>query len=443
MRRLNVEVRNEQLPISALVRSPLFAVRYNLPNGKIRRMQLKFASGHDFDTAINHVRKLGLRISSSSSPQPSSISAPPGPSTVVNPSAPPEIPSPSRIPVTGQYQTTISTPPSSSGHQVQRASTLPTQAHPYVLQNRDRDRPASAYSAPGNRESTFPLLPKLAPPDPLVPPEYFLRPATSSSDLITPSSSRMLRGEHFLHSLSSSPRPSPSSSSIVGEARERFSGLAPIQEDEALSPSRPGTTLLFSHHDTNKTDLSCRRELPLEQSSSSRLPSSDTAQSAHRPSTAMEPPELPLPARTIPRALNAASRSSSRAMDLPPLPQPTFIEDTNKLAKVQRTPLNASFDNDVRPLSPTSQNARQIPSTASSPLCSSSSDTARQKRVISQMSETTASHADNLAAYASQSQEERIAALNDFMMNQLDDDNFVTLVEDVSICWARIALGLE
>lgn len=36
MRRLRVEVRNEQLPISALVRSPLFALRYNLPDGKVR-----------------------------------------------------------------------------------------------------------------------------------------------------------------------------------------------------------------------------------------------------------------------------------------------------------------------------------------------------------------------------------------------------------------------
>jgi len=47
-----------------------------------------------------------------------------------------------------------------------------------------------------------------------------------------------------------------------------------------------------------------------------------------------------------------------------------------------------------------------------------------------------------LATYAAQSEEERKAAVNDFIMQVLDDDNFRTLVEDTSICWSRIALGL-
>lgn len=35
VRQFNVEMRNEQLPISALVRCPLLAIRYNLPDSKV------------------------------------------------------------------------------------------------------------------------------------------------------------------------------------------------------------------------------------------------------------------------------------------------------------------------------------------------------------------------------------------------------------------------
>lgn len=35
MQDLRVEIKNEQLPITALVRSPLLAIRYNLSNGKV------------------------------------------------------------------------------------------------------------------------------------------------------------------------------------------------------------------------------------------------------------------------------------------------------------------------------------------------------------------------------------------------------------------------
>jgi hypothetical protein len=51
--------------------------------------------------------------------------------------------------------------------------------------------------------------------------------------------------------------------------------------------------------------------------------------------------------------------------------------------------------------------------------------------------------AENLAAYAAHNNEDRMTILNDFMMSQLDDNNFCTLVEDVSVCWARVGLGLD
>jgi hypothetical protein len=41
-----------------------------------------------------------------------------------------------------------------------------------------------------------------------------------------------------------------------------------------------------------------------------------------------------------------------------------------------------------------------------------------------------------------QSDEQRREALNAFILQHLDSDAFITLVEDMETCWARVALGL-
>ncbi|KAM0723437.1 hypothetical protein Q7P37_000423 [Cladosporium fusiforme] len=47
-----------------------------------------------------------------------------------------------------------------------------------------------------------------------------------------------------------------------------------------------------------------------------------------------------------------------------------------------------------------------------------------------------------LADYAAQSQEDRQAILDEFMVSKLEDPNFAVLCEDLDSCWRRIALGL-
>jgi hypothetical protein len=52
--------------------------------------------------------------------------------------------------------------------------------------------------------------------------------------------------------------------------------------------------------------------------------------------------------------------------------------------------------------------------------------------------------ADNsLAEYAMQSEEDRRAALNEFIFQMLENDNFLTLLEDLETCWARVGLGMK
>jgi hypothetical protein len=50
--------------------------------------------------------------------------------------------------------------------------------------------------------------------------------------------------------------------------------------------------------------------------------------------------------------------------------------------------------------------------------------------------------AASLTAYAAQSREDRVAALDEFMVSKLEDPSFATLCHDVENCWRRIALGL-
>ncbi|KAK3707761.1 hypothetical protein LTR37_011938 [Vermiconidia calcicola] len=48
----------------------------------------------------------------------------------------------------------------------------------------------------------------------------------------------------------------------------------------------------------------------------------------------------------------------------------------------------------------------------------------------------------SLREYASQSREDRIATLDEFMVANIDNNDFTMLCEDVENCWRRIALGL-
>ncbi|KAL7770194.1 hypothetical protein CFE70_000127 [Pyrenophora teres f. teres 0-1] len=49
---------------------------------------------------------------------------------------------------------------------------------------------------------------------------------------------------------------------------------------------------------------------------------------------------------------------------------------------------------------------------------------------------------DALAAYVRQSDEGRRAALNEFIFRNLENDDFLTLVEDMETAWARTAIGM-
>lgn len=62
---------------------------------------------------------------------------------------------------------------------------------------------------------------------------------------------------------------------------------------------------------------------------------------------------------------------------------------------------------------------------------------------MSAMSADHESHARNerLKQYAAQNDHDRVAALDAFVVDNLENEDFIKLCEDVEGCWRRVALG--
>jgi hypothetical protein len=151
------------------------------------------------------------------------------------------------------------------------------------------------------------------------------------------------------------------------------------------------------------------------------------------------------------RPKSNSGHPNSGYFDPRPLPQPTFMEHNERTGRTNSSP--ASYDvsafstqqapSPLRSLSSAAQNA--LPPSSSVPTPPPEGYVASyQDRIIKEIYEDAHVNTNNnLASYASKSEDERRAILNDFMMQHLNDENFITLAEDVSTCWLRIGLGQE
>jgi hypothetical protein len=258
----------------------------------------------------------------------------------------------------------------------------------------------------------------------------------------------------------------------------------------SLSPYEPTIrSPLSARPDTaspiTASDLPPRRELPFERLDTADSTGTNSTRPGSRPlSGVMGPPVRPVSARA------GAKRPDSRAgsghgTELPPLRKPTYISKTltAQAAKLSGGPgsiLNAGET--VRPQSAITQNnypaMQQMMSSApvlapTTPRPASSYNTATTYPLSlgtdnNSLAETPIAlatppgsdfnilessspknqgdndqHAKELAAYAQQSNESRLNELNNFIFHHLQDDNFLTLVDDMQMTWARIGTGLE
>lgn len=280
------------------------------------------------------------------------------------------------------------------------ATSAPTALESHI-QEHAHMRPTSAFAGPGNEgHSSFPPLKSFTPPT------YLQRPDSASPIKEYPQSSAF-----------------PSA------------GRLPTSEDDSRGRTMSPDT----------STLPPRRELPFQRSSLPRSSGSDTVRPSSRPSTGLMGPP-PLPARVAVLRPSSA-QASFQGSELPPLPQPTVIENTR-----QRSPRTTTSDAGAfaRASSAIVEEA-DIPSSSSplargkSPVTSSSnrlaSDDTRRDHVPVNFASTT-KHSDMLSSYAMQSDDRRREALNEFILRHLDSNDFITLVEDMETCWARIALGM-
>jgi hypothetical protein len=394
---------------------------------QIRRLQIRFRSNEDFDRVYTHLHHLGLfmaapipkdRGSTASSHQSRASNHPSVPTVRTEYERPGPSCPPSRLSEISNRPYTAISAPTVVESQIQEAV---------------HARPSSAFPS-----SSFTL------PDPLTPPIHFRRPDSAS--------------------VTSPDQPT--------SFQARDQPVATIEHHDA-SCTRPETALPYDR--PYAAELPPRRELPFRRDS--LPPSSGSDYRPHsRPSTGvMGPP--PLPTR-VSDLRPGSARTASLDSELPPLRQPTIVTDTGKKTSAQQRPLTPmphfkghskparipticeeqdSFAPALsspqayptpaptsplatRPLNALGSGAQNRPGSASLGVFASSPASAdRPGRAIALPHSRDAENA--LKAYAMQSDDRREAALNSFIFKSLDDNNFLTLVEDVETNWARLGLG--
>ncbi|KAH7396676.1 hypothetical protein DE146DRAFT_678412 [Phaeosphaeria sp. MPI-PUGE-AT-0046c] len=447
MRVRGVELKHDQLPISALVRCPLLAFRWQIPDNKIRRLQLRFQTTGDYNIAYNHLQKLGLWMTAANSGQSRAPSSGPAlnSSSIISPT-------PNRGPATRNSGASYS-----SSRQTETynrpftAVTAPTSVES-ELQEAAQARPASSYTGSfcDMRNRTLSLT------GPLRPPEYFPRPTSAASIALD------------------------NSVPVHASNDQTFHTRTPEFQS---SGSRPETAMLFNRPDTAEAALPPRRELPFSRLSPPRSAGSDDARPNSRPSTGLMGPP-PLPQRVA--SLRPASSRAATDSELPPLPKPTIVSGAQQqpswMRQAPRTPENdqvtspgaqAAYHDgqENRSLSSSSSNFSPLsykrPSSNTSPphrplssLSNSGQNRCHTDSPSSQSSSTPRTTcksyvsagtsnqpnlnlSTDLADYAMQPEEGRRAALNEFLFRNLESDNFLTLLEDMETCWARAGLGMK
>ncbi|KAL6707765.1 hypothetical protein ACN47E_003886 [Coniothyrium glycines] len=433
------QLKADQLPVSAIVRCPLLAIRWLLPSMKVRRAQLRFQSNEDYHVAYTRLHHMGLRMNSTRDTQAPTHPRTPSParSSTAHATSAPE-------PCSNALTESLSCPPSRLADIASRpyTATNPPKAVVSYVQEAAHIRPASALG--DQRKETARLHHTLS--GPLAPPFYFPRPKSATSDTL------------------GQPCDAYQSQSLDNPVLMINHSDAELGND--MSSQRPMTA---------DTLLPPRRELPFQRSSLSSSPQSDNGRSNSRPSTGlMGPPPLPCRVTSL---RPASSRAAGSEATLSPLSQP--------IGKVTRTdqfrlpaPAQPQSDKSVEQRYLVTENMESLRTFSSpvslptlretsgaysvlNPQASNSGNretgqgsiqspgslqtslvTTSDPLTTSQAARFESDHLDRLAGYDRQPEDGRRAALNEFIYLHLESDEFLALIEDMETCWARIAIGM-
>lgn len=275
------------------------------------------------------------------------------------------------------------------------------------------------------------------------------------------------------------PRPHSATADIQGRSCSNASlpeqHFSTVEVAPSVSTDRPETAMLLDRPGTAEM-LPPRRELPFQRLSSPRSSGSDTGRSSDGPLTGkMGPPALP---RSVMQRPGSSRSARSKDVELPHLPQPTVInridggkqqpprapnQDQSLFQRAKTSPANRleneppfsalpssllTFKKSGPPVSTSLQDHSVPGSKLQGSMLEHRHHPPAMTGASYQISNAPVAtigtdDADRLAAFMMQTDEERRAALNEFIFRHLENENFLTLVEDMETAWARVALGMR
>ncbi|KAF2642805.1 hypothetical protein P280DRAFT_548221 [Massarina eburnea CBS 473.64] len=391
LRQHGAEVVGDQLPCSGIAKSPLIGLRYVVPvSGLVRRFQMTFSSSEDYDQAFNHLSQLGLHFSP------------------VKPKA-----------------------------SLTRGSSASSQDQAGSISSRFSELANRPFTADNSRPSS-------------------LGTQLQEASVARPLSAQPLFSSPLKEHMSLR-RPDSAVTTLSVDEFDQYRPLSATRSENSITCARPSTS-----------ELPPRRELPFQRTDSPPLSrGSDSGRPTSRSNFNMGPP--PPPTYVRPGSGRPNSRATnSPTTELPPLRMPTIVENSLQKKAPVRRGSNAPHQMNAVPV------GKENPSFASPPVSRSSTSFGRgSNRPLGAMSDAgqnersyeaynpyptplnsdtvnsnesrsddindTIQGDDSLSKYAMQRDEERKSALNQRMLQYLEDPNFLTLVGDVEISFARIA----
>ena len=481
-RALSQHVPDNLLQVLVIVKRPLLALRYTLPDGQIRKTQMNFVPFSGCDVALESFRAAGLPIRDKDLPQVQSQR----PQSSQSQSHSQERPGSSNVNHAARSQSVQSVfpdpaQPLSQGFTIGRKATygsIPPCTQPTWANIRPTSAPSgvkpsapsrtissSTRSTPFGSSITMTDLPAVGGPRPhsgLLPSPVFNgtyetfgsfnnRPMsapeqtqTQQEYTNTPPLSQMLPPERILAFPEKTINPFPFSMNEAESQDAPAQGKAAVtktktkkQTNPRAQPAKPRK----SRAKVQRTTTSCEPLAPSSPSPTFRVQEKDPVPG--RPSRVASPVLQATLAISEPLAVpnpNSRKRSvSGQSLNQPNKRQAQTRTET-VTEDVTEGPLRKAITEQAPQAQP--EVANPLINIANRALLESIDDLMRKYHEVPAPRPSYRTSKDYLADYAAQAEEDRVKALDNLICKCVQDESFVKLMEDVEGAWKRIGLGL-
>ena len=484
-RALSQHVPDNLLQVLVIVKRPLLALRYTLPDGQIRKTQMNFVPSSGCDVALETFRAAGLPIRDKDLPQVQSQR----PQSFQSQPHSQERPRSSNVDHAACSQSAQSVFPDSAqplsqgftiGRKIAYGSippcTQPTRANirptsaPSVVKQDAPSRPISAstrstLNAFGSSITitSLPTAGKLRPQSGLLPSPVFNgtyepfgslnnRPMsapeqtqTQQEYTNTPPLSQMLPPERTLAVPEKITNPFPYSMDEAESQDEPAQGKAAVTKIKAKRQANPRAQPAKPRKSRAKVQQTATSSEPLAPSSPSPAfhvlekapvpgrPSGAASPEVHATLPTLEPLALPI------------SNSCKRSISDQFLNQPNKRQAQTRVETVAEDVPEGLLRKTVTEQVPQAERPEAtdpLTNIANYALLESIDDLMRKYHDLPAPRPSSRTSKDYLADYAAQDEEDRVKALDNLICKCIQDESFVKLMEDVEGAWKRIGLGL-